>query len=265
MTNMPNAPLIYTLGVVRFPRVPSIERFADSFHDLIRKDYPLFDNASINVTTALIELGSTPKVTTAEAKMYQFATHDRTWAFLLTDEVFCLQTNTYVNNEHFVATLKIGLEALLKVPELGIEWLQAIGLRYVDLVTPKAGEKLSDYLNDWVLPPEAPAVGDIQQGMYIASYKTAVGDLRFQSLRNPPATLPPDLDNRTIELNKWKRDRPAVDFALMDIDHGCSFDPIVSFDVDFIASKFFNLRKVSKALFEQTGKPHAMKIWNGEA
>lgn len=40
MTALKNAPLIYTLGMIQFPKVPGIERFIDLFLDKIRNEYP---------------------------------------------------------------------------------------------------------------------------------------------------------------------------------------------------------------------------------
>ena len=36
MPNMPNAPLIYTVGVVRFPRVPGIGKYAGALLEAVR-------------------------------------------------------------------------------------------------------------------------------------------------------------------------------------------------------------------------------------
>jgi uncharacterized protein (TIGR04255 family) len=160
------------------------------------------------------------------------------------------------------------LEALLAIQNLGMKWIEAIGFRYVDLVKPLEGERLEDYLQSWVLPPSPPeALGkmDLVQGMYVAQYKTDYGDLRFQSLRTPPMTLPPDLNNPLVQNNGWAPDRPAGDFALMDIDHGQRFNPLEEIDVDKICAKFLELRLASRRLFDQAGTEHAMSIWKREA
>lgn len=275
MSNMSNAPLVYTIGVLRFPRVPEgMERFASAFLGAMRGTYPQYDEIALNFVTAKINVNPGAKsevenqIDRRELKMFQFASPDRSWAFFLSEEVFGLHTAKYVHHEDFVQKFREGLEALLAIQNLGMKWIEAIGFRYVDLVKPLEGERLEDYLQSWVLPPSPPeALGkmDLVQGMYVAQYKTDYGDLRFQSLRTPPMTLPPDLNNPLVQNNGWAPDRPAGDFALMDIDHGQRFNPLEEIDVDKICAKFLELRLASRRLFDQAGTEHAMSIWKREA
>lgn len=271
---MPNAPLVYTIGVLRFPRNPEIGRFASAFLSAIRGEYPQFDEIALNFVTAKISLGPDAKsevenqIDRRELKMFQFASPDRSWAFILSEELLGLHTSSYLDHDDFVQRFRTGLEALLGIRDLGMKWIEAIGFRYVDLVKPLAGEPLEDYLHDWVLPPSPPkALGkmDLVQGMYVAQYKTEYGDLRFQSLRTPPMTLPPDLDTPLVKKNGWVPEIPAGDFALMDIDHGRHFSPLEEIDVDQICSKFFELRLASRKLFDAAGTDHAMSVWKEEA
>jgi uncharacterized protein (TIGR04255 family) len=274
MSNMPNAPLVYTIGVLRFPRIPEMGRFASAFLGAIRGSYPQYDEIALNFVTAKINLNPDAKsdvenqIDRRELKMFQFASPDRSWAFFLSEEAFGLHTSKYVDHDDFIRKFREGLEALLGIQDLGMKWIEAIGFRYVDLVKPLEGEPLAEYLQPWVLPPSPPeSLGkmDLVQGMYVAQYKTEFGDLRFQSLRTPPMTLPPDLNNPLVQKNGWAPSMPAGDFALMDIDHGRHFSPLEKIDVDQICSKFLELRLASRKLFDQAGTDHAVKVWKGEA
>ena len=64
--------------------------------------------------------------------MLQFASPDRKWGLLLTEEILGLHTAAYIHNEDFVARFKEGLRAVLSVRELRIEWMEAVGFRYVE-------------------------------------------------------------------------------------------------------------------------------------
>lgn len=71
MTALKNAPLIYTLGMIQFPKVPGIERFIDLFLDKIRNEYPLVDEVKVPVFKADfspqgIQIGQ------HESKLWQF-------------------------------------------------------------------------------------------------------------------------------------------------------------------------------------------------
>jgi uncharacterized protein (TIGR04255 family) len=266
---MPYAPLVYTLGLVRFPPIPEIERFKNAFLGAFRGTYPQFDEITMNFVRANITVGPDAKsqIDSRELKMFQFASPDRTWALILSESLFGLHTSKYTDHDNFVQRFRDGLQIFLKIPDLSLEWIEAIGFRYVDLVKPLAGEPLRDYLHEWVLPPLPDVAGklDLIQGMYIAMYKTPYGDLRFQSLRNPQMTLPPDLNTPLVQKNGWASDIPEGDFALMDIDHGCHFSPLKKVDVDMVCNKLLELRSSSRELFDQAGKEHAINVWKGEA
>jgi uncharacterized protein (TIGR04255 family) len=152
------------------------------------------------------------------------------------------------------------------LPELRIERMEAVGIRYVDLVKPRPGELLDDYLHPGVLPPK-PDIGeemDLLQGMYVAAYKTTFGELRFQSLRKPAFVLPMDLNNPAVLKNGWAIAAPEGDFAVMDMDHGCRFSPLEPIDVDVVCNELRELRSISRKLFDQTGTEHAKNVWKGE-
>jgi uncharacterized protein (TIGR04255 family) len=268
MPNMPNAPLIYTIGVIRFPIIPEIGQYVNEFLSAIRDAYPQLDEIALNFVRANITVGpeARSQVDSRELKMYQFASPDRTWAFILGEGVFGLHTSKYVDNADFVRRFRKGLIALLETKGLNIRWVEAVGFRYVDLVKPVKDEPLEAYLRDWVIPPMPQFEGraELVQGMYVALYKTEFGELRFQSLRKPPMTLPLDLNTALVQKNGWVADTPEGDFALMDIDHGRHFSPLEPLDVDTICSRFVDLRSTARKLFDQAGTEHAMKVWRGE-
>lgn len=264
MPNMPNAPLVYTLGVIRFPPNPAIEQLKNTLIAAFRGTYPQFDEVALNFVRA--NISAKPEIDSRELKMFQFASPDRTWALLLTESTFSLHTSRYVDHQDFFKRFEDGIHMLLSVPGARMEWIETIGLRYVDLVKSRPGESLNQYLKPWVLPPlpDFKEEMKIAQGMYIATYKTAHGDLRLQVLRNPPMTLPPDLDTPIVQKNSWTPAIPHEEFALMDIDHGRRFNPLERFDIGTISSTLPKLRSSSRKLFDNAGTEYALKVWKGE-
>ena len=81
---------------------------------------------------------------------------DRKWGFILTDQALCLHTVDYRDFPDFSHRFQKGLEAFLKVPEIGIDWMTALGIRYVNLVVTKDKHSLKDYLNSWAFPLNHP-------------------------------------------------------------------------------------------------------------
>ncbi len=155
-----------------------------------------------------------------------------------------------------------GVEPLLKVPGIGIDWVTALGIRYVNLVIAKAPHTLNDYVDSWALPIEPPRSQlSIIEGAYVARYTTSVGELRLQSLRNPQYTLPPELQSPLIVKNGWIQNRPATDFALIDIDHSITFPQPLSMKTKEILKHLQDLRDISKEVFTSVGTEFAHKAW----
>jgi uncharacterized protein (TIGR04255 family) len=268
MTNLAKAPLIYTIGVTRFPRLPDLSRFEADFHEAIRTTgYPLKDEIEAPIISASFSDAGL-QIEQHKTRLLQFATADRQWAFILTEEILALHTIAYPNHQVFADRFRTGLSALVGISGIAIELVEAVGMRYVDLVVPRDGETLRDYLEPWVLPIEEPTLSErmtLIEGMYVATYRSDVGELRFQALRNPPTTLPPELDTPLIKRNGWKRDLPKGEFAVVDVDHGTRFDTPAAMDVDMVCGHLLELRKVAKDLFLSFGTDFAMRVWNGEA
>jgi uncharacterized protein (TIGR04255 family) len=261
MTALKNTPLIYTLGMIQFPKVPGIERFIDPFLDKIRNEYPLVDEVKVPVFNADfspqgIQIGQ------YESKLWQFMSVDRKWGFILTEQALCLHTVDYRDFSNFSNHFQKGLEAFLKVPGIGIDWVTALGIRYVNLVVAKGNHSLKDYLDSWVLPTEPPRSQlSIIEGAYVARYKTDIGELRLQSMRNPQYTLPPELQSPLIVKNGWIQSRPETDFALIDIDHSITFSQPASMKTKEILKHLKELRGISKEVFISVGTKFSHAAW----
>ena len=266
MTNLPHAPLVYTLGLAHFTSVPDVQRFVPAFHDAIRGEYPHF--ASFNLPQVSVAMSPEGlRLDQVVAPIWQCSSPDRSWAFILTSQLIALHTVRYEDHKDFAERLRFGLERLLRIDGIGIAYVEAVGMRYVDRIVPRPGEALSHYLKQSVLPPEFNELPEITlaEGVYVSRYLTADGELRFQVLRNPPTVLPPELESPLTQQNGWKVDRPAGDFAVVDIDYGTRFGQPQAMDVDFVCEWAVRLRGLSKAVFENIGTPYAMTVWKGEA
>ncbi len=261
MTTLKKAPLIYTIGMIQFPKVPGLDRFVDLFLDKIRNDYPLVDEVKMPVYNTNISPHGI-QIEQHESKLWQFTSIEKKWGFVLTEQALCLHTVDYLDFLDFSNRFHKGLESFLKVPGIGIDWMTALGIRYVNLVIAEKKHSLTEYLNSWTLPTEPPRPQlSIIEGAYVARYKTAVGELRLQSLRNPQFTLPPELQSPFIAKNGWSRDRPTTDFALVDIDHSITFQQAAHMKATDALNHLKELRGTSKDVFLAAGTDFAHKNW----
>jgi hypothetical protein len=92
-----------------------------------------------------------------------------------------------------------------------------------------------------------------------------MGDLRVQVLKNPPNTIPPELDTPLVTQNGWKPVRPNEDFAMLDIDHGARFDPPEAVDAEGARRRIEELREATSAAFFTLSTEFAKRVWKNEA
>lgn len=258
---MKNPPLIYTIALVKFPKVPAIARFIDRFHDAIRDEYPLSDEFNLSFLNADFD-SQNVQFTQQETKVWQFTSIDQRWALVLSDQSICLHTNDYQSFADFSDRFKKSLSKLLHISDIGIEWTTMIGLRYVNLVKPKHNINLNAYLQPWVLPTEllnSPLI--TCQGVYVTSYTSKAGELRLQVLRNPQFTLPPELQSPLIIKNEWIKARPESDFAIVDIDHSNTFTHPTKIALTQTIKTLSSLNQISKNIFKLTGTELSHKNW----
>ncbi|MBV1702578.1 MAG: TIGR04255 family protein [Hyphomicrobiales bacterium] len=266
MTHLPNAPLIFTLGLVRFPTVPNMDRFVPAFHDALRDEMPHLDPLKLNQMQ--VQFGPEGlKVNNDELQVWQIASPDRKFAFVLTPDSLVLHTNSYREHHQFIEMFKSALTKLIAVPEIGINWVTSIAMRYIDLIVPRDGEKLNDLLDSSVLPPAFSGVANLEivEGLYVAQYRTTNANVRFQILRNPQAVLPPDVNTPLIQKNNWAWPRPDNEFAVVDTDCSTPLDGTIALDVPIICDHMKELRFVAKSIFEHIGTEGAKKRWEGIA
>lgn len=266
MTHLPSAPLVYTLAVVRFPVVPHMERFAPDFHDVIRSIYPHMDEVrleqmQVDFGPGGVSLKPIPLV------IWQFAAPDRKLAAILTTDTIALHTVAYRDHRTFIGAFEGALERLVSLKGIGIDWVNAVAMRYIDLVAPEPGRRVEQLLKPSVLPaPFTDVEGlEIVDGTYVAKYRMAKTDVRFQIFRNPPEVLPTDLITPLVGMNNWRFDRPGTEFAVVDTDCSMAFPEPIPMDVRSVCGHMYELRQVAKSIFLKIGTDHADRIWSGEA
>jgi len=266
MARLQQAPVVYVLGVVRFPRMVDVDRLAAALHPHLRSDYPTavpIDAPHVSVTVGDEGIN----VQQETIRTWQFSSLNRDWAVILNPGTIGLHTVAYTDNRDFLARFANCIEAASQVPEVGIELVEAVAFRYVSRVVPGPDGELADYFIPTVLPADLPDAGELrlQDGIFAARYATGCGNLRLQVLRRPPSVLPPELNTPVTHANGWTLDMPEGDFAVIDLDHGMTFDPPVRLDLTRLKDDMTRVRRPIRGVFDRIVTRHALTVWNGEA
>jgi uncharacterized protein (TIGR04255 family) len=146
---MSNAPVYYSLAQVRFNSVTALEQYVPKIQDTFRKaGYPDFQKLVV-ATLALTKSSESQLPTFQQQARYHLLNESKTAGFIVEASSISFQTTDYETFEPFSAAFTKGLGILHDALELS--YSERIGMRMLDAVVPKDGEKLSSYLTSSVL------------------------------------------------------------------------------------------------------------------
>jgi uncharacterized protein (TIGR04255 family) len=113
--------------------------------------YPDFKRGVIqtfNISPPMPEGESNPHIPFNQTQRFMFSNMERTSGFILDEGALTFQTTKYETFEKFSEDFLKGLKVVHEVVDLS--YTDRIGIRYLDAVFPKGGEKLSEYLAESV-------------------------------------------------------------------------------------------------------------------
>jgi uncharacterized protein (TIGR04255 family) len=131
--NLPRAPLARVLAQVVFPGLLKIENrdVVAAFQEAIRKDYPLFEQQTVQQLQLHIGEGQ-PIVQQSPGNVWCFFDADRWHRLILNSSSFSLDTTLYRSRKDFIGQIRKVLSAVQTAFDPGIAL--RLGLRYVDRV-----------------------------------------------------------------------------------------------------------------------------------
>ena len=268
MERMANAPIRYSLALIRFPRLLTMENHVGAFQEQIRGTYPTVDEQNNQGLRMDIGQNGSASFSQVLEKLWQFADADRSHALILGPDFLMIHSGqAYEGHGPFLDRLRDAAHALVATPGMGVAHVVAIGLRAINLIEPLEGRVVSDYLAPWAVPPlngASPAIEGVapQNSAYIATFETAHGQLRFQSLRKPGGAFPADLASPFVVTNAWIPAVTSEDYVVLDTDHFSPSEPSRAFDPESLRETFEAMYRSSRAVFEAAVTSSAMEAWS---
>lgn len=264
MAQLQNAPVVYVLGVLRFPQLVEPGRLAAALQPHLRGEFPMYEE--LVAPHLQVDIGHDGvNFVKQEIRTWHFASIDRSWALMVNAGQIALHTNSYNDRTDFVGRFAKCVEAAVGIEDVGIELVESIALRYVDLIVPHPGEKLSSYFVDGYLPTDIPKAGlQVREGVFSAAYATDAGDLRVQLFRRPPTVLPLELNSEFTQRDNWAPQRPEGDFAVLDSDHGVVYPQPVGIESFDVRERMLGLHQPIRGVFDALTSKHAMEVWGAK-
>lgn len=250
------SPLVLVLCQVRFSPILAMADYFPRIQDKLRlKGYPVVKNAVIQ-EVVLTPAGG------ASAKHVRWQVQDKsgTRNIVVTENFVAFQTTAYTVFEDFVPQLVLAVDTLAE--EVQGLYLQRIGLRYVDLVRPAAGETWREYVRPELHGLRSSAfVDDSQTQLHQSTAQTPHGTMIVRLYQNREGqVLPPDLAEDGLKVRVEPDLAPSELVTLLDLDHFSVRQ--VDYDRGFVESQAWDLHDDLDRVFrESLVTDHALKAW----
>jgi uncharacterized protein (TIGR04255 family) len=249
------SPLVLVLCQVRFPAVLKMSQYVPDIQESLRHAKL---TKYVEEQTEQLTLG--PEIRTESERRWLFANRNQREAALLTRDFVVYETTSYDVFETFVSRFREILEVVKT--QVGIEYAEQVGLRYVDLIRPTADRPASSFLRESLRGLSSDELGVTgARHQFLMQAKTPHGTLSLKSFENSGSRfLPPDLDATHLKFDV----EPSADetFRIIDFDH--IFRGDVEFSADDLSDKLWALHDLSSKTFQCSVTPEAIEYWKGQ-
>lgn len=260
---MSNAPVYYALAQVRFNTLALLEQYVPTLQDRLRKaGYPDFETsvvATFNVNVSAPQGHALPAF--QQQTRYQFLNENKTAGFLLDQSSISFQSADYDVFAPFSAAFTQGLEILHET--VGLSYSERIGLRYLDAVCPKDGEKVSDYLHSSMLGlfehiGDRTLIHSQTETRASAGRISLIGRATILNQLSGEVAFPVEMQPRPLRVSDKFMDIRGV-YAVLDTD--CWVEGREKFDLKELKRVLESLQTEIRFSFDQMVTPYALKIW----
>lgn len=260
---MKNAPVYFTIAQVRFNPILSLSTFIPGIQEDFRKHGFTDFKKAVAMTFSFGPLASGQQENQLPPpqplERYIFADVGYTKIFHLEHGALSFQSTRYEVFETFVAELMKGLEVVNKMVG-GLSFVERVGLRYLDAVTPKEGETLNQYLIPEAMGLYGKLTGRTKHAFLETMAESAEGSVISRAvIQEGQIGVPPDL-----QLNELRLSKPFATFsgvhAILDTD--AFHVERVPFDLGEIQKRLGGLHDRINEAFRALVTPHALDAWN---
>jgi len=254
---LPHSPLIHVLAEVRFSPVLSMESRVPEIQDALRgQGFPLYERREVPVLH--FDLKSNPSI--ASQPRWDFLNAERTLAVFLSTNFVVIHTTRFRIFNELSEQVASSLDVIYKAT--GVSLIELLGLRYVNLVRPPAGEPIARYLNSGLLGIAIPEFRSSTHRYETIAFGKDESRVAIRCLQNYSGDyLPPDLANENLDHNVG----PSADdyVCILDLDH--SMEPRAAFDLPGVLDSLGHMHDNLDLVFRTAVTTHALEAWQKEA
>ncbi|WP_260734842.1 TIGR04255 family protein [Tunturiibacter lichenicola] len=146
---MSNPPIFFAASQVTFNEIRGMEKFVDAIQEKMRaKKYVDFSRGE-QKTFQINAASPDPSLQQSQTTRWQFVNFEKTSGYVLLPNSLFFQTTDYETSDELRHSLLQGLEIVHEI--VGLDYVQAIGLRTLDAIIPRENETVATYLKSNLL------------------------------------------------------------------------------------------------------------------
>lgn len=261
-----HSPLTHAIASVRFAPWANLPNKIAEIQDELRDIAPLLNAVQIQTDPSLPGQHSPtggPHIAQA-------------WLLMALDKSFCIQfapdqllmfTTKYNRFSDFSSTYKRALTVLLK--HMRFVDVINMGVRYIDKITAKPDEKISDYISEKWLPPTLSG-HDRAGGTVFGEYTKDSTRLRVTAQSLPNALpVPNDILGMLLMSqgpgSEIQFQGTSEKDLILDMDSVTTFSPPRRMEVEIVITNLDRLHSVANDFFRNSDAitDHAFRVWQG--
>ncbi len=254
---MSNAPVYFTLAQVQFNPILSVEKYLPGVQERMREahfpDFKQHITQQFNITNEGGQFTNQPTITQIR---YSFADMRGESGFILDNNALSYQTTAYDTFETFSKRFLDGLATIHEA--LKLDFIERIGLRYLDAVIPNSGESMAKYLVPGVLGLSQQLDGRVHTFSETYTITPAGQTASRVLIRDGQVGLPVELGAMETKINP-KFTQPTGHHAIIDID--AFYQKREEFNLNNFHDRLAALHDEIDKSFKVTVTQHARSVW----
>lgn len=258
-----NAPVYFTIIQVRFNTIQKMDSFAPNIQEKFRK--ASFSDAqtntlnTLNLSFGMSDAPAQQPIPLKQQTQHTYSNFENTACFILDQSSLTFQTTEYDTFKTFSETFLDGLKFVDEVVE-GIDFVDRIGIRYLNAFKARDNESITAYLNTKVVglfdEAEIKTSHSFTETVYSRNRKNIVART---IILNGPFSFPFDVQPGALKVGDRFRKISETHGAL-DID-GSNIERL-KFGLTSLAAELNSVHDEIEVAFTKIVSPHALKIWN---
>jgi len=241
------APVYFVLAQVRFNPILKLDSFIGAIQESLRCEYPDFQRlTTMTLVIAAGEAGNPISPQSSPENRYSLSNMEQTAGFSLDTGSLTFQTTDYLGFPIFSQAFLKGLTAINEV--VGLNFIERIGIRYLNAVYPGPGKALDAYLI-----PEVQGLSGKWSGTLTHAFSETRGQdetgntvVARTLIHDGPVGVPPDLAHTQLKIAK-RFESIQGRHAILDID--ATTTKRLAFEASYVASQLDALHDTAKEAF----------------